>query len=265
MARYLPGQVALLTSTFTDEDGILADPDNVTVSVTKPDGTIDEPAAFSQSTGVWEATILLDQVGLWFYLFTGSGTVDAIDQGTIVVRELKADLLTPTQLRQHVSTGLDDDALQRLLDANEEAIEKRAGSPAAFTEYHLDGGKPYLIPTRPVGTVTSIVENGVTLDATDYRIRGDGYWLERLDTGTHPSTLWSHDIVMVYSITFDIAERIRVLIALCKQDIEHNPGKTSETVGDWSETYASNSVFNYAIERENILGTLDLMPAMAIV
>ena len=66
-------------------------------------------------------------------------------------------LLTVTQLRQHVTSGLGDDALQRLLEVAENDITAAAGDEGAQTEYQR-GGFEALVLDHPMGTATSVTE-----------------------------------------------------------------------------------------------------------
>lgn len=172
-------------------------------------------------------------------------------------------LLDPTMFREHETTTLPDEALQRLLDAAEGAINRRFGSLASLTE-HRRGGGLLLFLSRPAGTITSITERygdqlgltDVVMDLTDYTLLPDGQTLRREWAGTHRADRWTDDVIAVYVPADDTAERIRVELALVKLDLTHNPGLSSEQIGDWSETYADNSAMNYGLERQMILDTL---------
>lgn len=172
-------------------------------------------------------------------------------------------LLVPAQFREHQATALGDPALQRLIDAAEGAITRRYGSLAGLTERRRGGGL-FLFLSRPASSITSVTErygdplgiSSVVLDATDYTLLPDGQTLRREYTGTHPTDRWTEDNVVVFVPADDSAERIRVVIALVKLDLTHNPGITDERIGDWGETYANNSVMNYGLEREMLLESL---------
>lgn len=175
-------------------------------------------------------------------------------------------ILTPDELREHLTTALVDAALQRLLDAAEYLIVDRIGPPGARTEI-VGGGTRYLTVSRPIESVVSVTETLLSdsrlLAASDYRIRG--YLLERLITGTNGRFRWWGDATVVYSPVDDSALRAEVQIDLCKLAVTSNPGLTSETVGAWTEQYASNSVWNATKEREAILSILDPDIGMLVV
>jgi hypothetical protein len=113
-------------------------------------------------------------------------------------------LLTVEELREFITTGLSDDALQLLLDATEADITAAAGDPVEQT-YHVQGGYPALVLPRPAPSpdydLTSVTEdadtdNELVLDEDDYRI--DGYILHRL----HTSSDISSEKIGEYSVSY---------------------------------------------------------------
>lgn len=167
--------------------------------------------------------------------------------------------LTAAELREHITTALSDDALQLLADAAWEAIAQAAGAEGALTEVY-DGSGTYLFLTRPVSAFTSITETvgstATILAADDYRLSPDGMSVRRLATGTSPQSYWQGDVSVVYVPADDEAQRQVVQIALVRLYVNHHPGIADERIGDWTESFQSNSVWNYAQERDNILATL---------
>lgn len=153
-------------------------------------------------------------------------------------------ILTVDQLRLHITTALSDAALQRLLDAAEQAIVNYAGSPGDVTEL-IDGGNRRIALTRQAVTITSITETPysgppVTLAADDYRIRAEGYVLERLHTGTNPRS-WFHGLVtVIYAASSQDALRELVQIELVKLDVFLDPALRSHSIGDFSETFSAD-------------------------
>jgi hypothetical protein len=169
-------------------------------------------------------------------------------------------LLTVAELREHVTTALGDDALERLLDAAEQAIATIAGPVGDLTEIR-DGGGSYIFLPRPASEIDTVTEwlgysSERALDEDDYSLRSDGISLRRLTTGPNASAYWVGPVEVVYTPLDDVAARQAVQLALVRLFLDHHPGVTSESIGDWSETFASNSVWNYALERDGILATL---------
>ena len=159
-------------------------------------------------------------------------------------------MLTVDELRKHVETPLENDALQRLLDATEEAL----GS-VTRTERVTPIGDLLPLSSRP-SAVTSVVENDETLAANDYTIAG--HLLIRSNEGTNPRRVWYRSpVVVTYTVQVNTATRELVAISLIQQFLNYNPGLSQETIGSWSQQYAANSVYNFAIERANILKMLD--------
>jgi len=178
-------------------------------------------------------------------------------------------ILTPDQLREHVTTSLGDDALQRLLDAAEWAIVNRAGPPGARTEL-ATGGFRYITLARPVASITSIIETDpvgfqTTLDPDDYIIGTGEMVIERLSTGTHPRFRWDWRVTTAYTPVDDDPIRVEVQIALCELALNYAPGLAEETIGEWTERYANNSAWTNAAERDSILERLAIGGRMVVV
>lgn len=178
-------------------------------------------------------------------------------------------ILTLEELRAHVETELEDDDLQLLVDAAEQAIVKAlrqfgVAYDEGLVETH-DGGQSYIFLRWPATSIESITETDggtdTVLEADDYRIRGDGVSVLRLASGTNPRTWWGAPVRVEYSAAHADAELGRVQIALVKLDLNHNPGVASESIGSWSEQATSNSAFNYQLERESILASLNIATA----
>lgn len=80
------GSTPVITTTFRDEDGNLADPNTVSADIRAPDGTMSSPTPTNVSVGIWETLVPVDQAGWWFYEIAGSGGgVDVVDQGSFCV------------------------------------------------------------------------------------------------------------------------------------------------------------------------------------
>lgn len=152
-------------------------------------------------------------------------------------------ILSVDELREHVNSGLGDPALQRLLDAAEEAIIARAGATGARTEY-AGGGSLYVTLSRPAASITSVTET-LSLDDTvlatdDYLIGAGEMLMERLSSGTNPRMVWGDRVAVVYSPVSDDATRAKVQIDLCKLALDVDPGVTEEQIGDWSQKFSGS-------------------------
>jgi len=161
-------------------------------------------------------------------------------------------ILTVTQLRQHVTSGLSDDALQRLAEAAEKDITAKFGAAGEVTEY-LDGGYQQLVLRRRVGTITSVTESSDTDDPLvladdDYRV--EGYLLRRLDTGTNPGTTWQGEVKVVHTPPDTEVDRVRLQVALVKLDLAYS-GYAAEATQDESRT----PMPDYQLARRRLLQT----------
>ena len=163
------------------------------------------------------------------------------------------------QFREHVTTSLGDEPLQRLLDAAAEAIVAVMGP--YLTDGTIDeiitprGPGPLLRLSRRAESIDEIIEGTTTLAADDYQLRSSGYILRRLDTGTNPASYWRNRVYVTYLPQSDLAERDRVQLELVKLDLAYQPGITQETIGSWSETLAQGDR-TYQVERAAILASL---------
>ncbi len=225
---------------------------------------------FATVTLVAGETIVLDNIGTDASTYrtrysTAAPAVagDYSDYSPTKAAAAVGGLLTVAQFREHVTTTLSDSALQTLLDASEAAIVAAVGATGEVTEYlsaHAFYGDALhrITVARQIGTIASVTEYSgsvaTVLDATDYR--ASGYVLSRLPHGTHSQWAWSHRVAVVYTPADDTSERERVQLELVKLDLNAQPGLAAQSVEGFGETYNSNSVMNYEIERALILATL---------
>lgn len=171
--------------------------------------------------------------------------------------------LTVEQIRQHVSSDLGDEALQRLLDSAEADIVSVVGAAGSVIEYH-DGGLTYITlgrrvdPDSPV-TITESWDSTtpVVVDDDDWRLSNDGRAIRRIDTGTNPRLYWYPGPVKVeFTAVDDDPVRDRVQIALVKLDLQYSPLISQESIDGYAYQQANNSAWNYGTERDTILSTL---------
>jgi hypothetical protein len=89
---YEVGDVARVSVAFTDITGAAADPTVVTLTVQAPDNTQATYTPTHDSTGAYHYDLPIALPGSYFYRFTGTGAVVAVQEGTLVVQPT---LLTP--------------------------------------------------------------------------------------------------------------------------------------------------------------------------
>jgi hypothetical protein len=179
-------------------------------------------------------------------------------------------ILTVEEFRSLSDSALEDDALQLVLDAAEQEIVRAAGAADSATEL-LTVNVHQVALSRKAESITSISEQRspwsvpLLLAADDYRLHPDGYVVERLNTGTNPRWRWSGRIEVAYVPFDDDAIRASVQRDLVTLMETYAPGVTQETVGAWSRTLASNSVWNQNEERKSVLARLSGGPKMLVV
>jgi hypothetical protein len=161
-------------------------------------------------------------------------------------------MLTVDDLRTHVTSSLEDGALEMLLAAAYGVIDERIGSGEDVTELITAGPGPLFMLSRKPRAIVSVAEGTTDLDPTDYAIRGR--FLLRLDTGPNPNRWWRGWIDVTY--TPEVSEDMRdsVAVALVKLDLNQEPGRSSERIGDWTETIETGK--SVAQQRDEILALL---------
>jgi hypothetical protein len=162
-------------------------------------------------------------------------------------------LLTSTEVRTHVETGIVDAALQRIMDGAEQDIDQRYGAVGAQVDDLPSYGVEDIFTTRPILTITSVAEtigDTTTTLATDDYEQKHGQMLHRLGTGTNGRIRWGDSVLVTYAPVDTTDRRIVAYIALIKLYVVVN-GLGSERMGDFS----SNSL-DYNVEREKILRSL---------
>lgn len=129
-------------------------------------------------------------------------------------------LITPADVRAlNADGGLSDSALQALIDREETELIRRFGAHTGSRAEIVRGGLPSLYLSRPVETVTSVVEslylgdaNPQTLAATDYYIWSEQGRLQRINTGR----VWGAVVTVTYTPQDQTALRTQVLIELVR-------------------------------------------------
>lgn len=148
-------------------------------------------------------------------------------------------LITTDELREHVETDLSDDALQRLIDANEKEIIRKFGAHATQIDYVEPGRSDCLFLSRPPSEITEVVERWgdteTTLSADDYELIANWKRLNRLSTGTNPTSFWGDRVKVTYTPVDQNDERKGVLVDLCKLEIEYT-GNAADSSGDVKAT-----------------------------
>jgi len=173
--------------------------------------------------------------------------------------------LTTAAFTALAPNSLDTDALQLLLDAAEEEIIERAGPTidgyvlTSRTEQYIPRGDLLMLSER-ASSIVEVIEHAqlvvpTTLVSDDYELTSSGYVLRRLRTGTNGAYRWFPLVSVEYIPYSDNATRSRVQSELVKLSISFSPGLASQTIGSWTESYASSGL-PYDAQRAAILATL---------
>ena len=151
-----------------------------------------------------------------------------------------ANLLTVDEVLEHVDTELGSDAVQRLIDGADAEIIRRLGPLTGAIEV-LDGGDRILYLGRKASAVTAAVERfsveglgtaDYVLVTGDWSLLADGFRVERLDTGTNPSSAWRGQVTITYTpAAAGEAERKMLLVNLVKLDLKYT-GHLAVSAGD---------------------------------
>lgn len=109
-------------------------------------------------------------------------------------------LLTIADIREHYNTDAANSAIQRLLDAEEEAIVRLMGDTTSnFTQTFIFPPKNIVLKTEATDIV-SVTEDDETLLSTEYELQDGGRILTRkgwiYDTSYIP---WGDKVVVVYT------------------------------------------------------------------
>ena len=156
-------------------------------------------------------------------------------------------IISVAEMKQHIATPLGDDALERLIDAAEDAINSVCGDAAnqRVWETHADNEAYLFLPHRAI-SVESITVNGADMSEDDYSVRHEGRAIMR----AKPRDRWDGSIVVTYITPDTRAQRRTALIRLVRLEAEYL-GYQSQSIGGASISYAP-----YEEERQTLLGAL---------
>lgn len=182
MGPYDVGDIARVSVLITDADGNPSDPASVTVTITKPDSTSIAGAVAKDSIGAYHADVPLDQVGLWSYLWTGTGAGPNISEyGTLDVRGAPTAFASVEDLRTWLGTPdtMNEDRARLFLETASGLIRSHLGTSLAMVTDEAVTYTPItptpvlMLPDPPVISLGSVVEDGRTLtDGVDFQLAG---------------------------------------------------------------------------------------------
>lgn len=189
------GDVWLGRVQITDpETGAPADADVVQVLITLPSGAVSSPTPQRVSTGLYEAQLVTTQVGRHEVRWTSNGANAASWVDSFVVdNPALLPLVGMAEVRAHMGwvepvsqAQRDRDEQARALAATAtELVEDHCGRAfrrRTVVEAFAGGGSALLLTTLPAASVTSVVEDGATLDPSVWRLSSAGVLYRRAGT-----------------------------------------------------------------------------------
>lgn len=192
MSSWYVGQRVNVSTQVKDQAGLLADA-TMNLVVYRPDGTTAYSGAPANhpSTGNYNHDVTLDAAGDWWWQFTASGAVEAVDVGQAHVVAAGPLIISLQDAREHrnVTSTADDRELTEFVRAAQVMLENKVGPVVPRTvaaERHEGCGRQqialYLRPVLQVVTVTESSYGGtpVTVAPSSYVLDGEAGILTRL-------------------------------------------------------------------------------------
>jgi len=195
------GDTVPLSVTVKNEDDVAENATSASFTITKPDGTADGPTTVAGVAGVYDLDYVPASVGRYSYRFLATGAnacavadvFDVLDPALLPIVSLE-ELRTALKL----SATTDDELLRDVLNEATDLAERRVGRALrrkTVVESHAGGSSGILLRQPPALSVTSVVENGTTLDSSAYFVRESSGVLYR-GTATAPYC-WPHGTITV--------------------------------------------------------------------
>lgn len=202
------GDVATLAVQITSDAGVLANAGAVTLTITLPDGTsTGSLTPTNSSTGVYEYDYTPTQVGVHGVRWVATGTnAGAYTDSFVVDAYPPAQIVSLAQLKAALSISSSDstkdESLREYLAQATDLAERycnRTLRRKAIVETHDGGRQAVCLYAPPVLSVTSVVEDGVTLSASDYVLNAPAGILYR---GSKDSRLTWDDGLQTVVVTY---------------------------------------------------------------
>jgi hypothetical protein len=187
VATYDLGDPVALGVTVTNTAGAVANTTTMVCTITLPDGTTATPSVTNSGTGLYDITYIPVQAGRFGVRWVATGTNACAFTDTFEVNDptvLGVVSLQDAKDHLNITTTTNDEELRRFLWVATDLCEQYAGrvlGRKTVTDI-FDGGSARLRLRHPVAlSVTTVVENGVTLDAASYRLDATtGMFVERV-------------------------------------------------------------------------------------
>lgn len=167
-------------------------------------------------------------------------------------------ILTIAEIREHFNTDAADDAIQRLLDAEEEAIVSLVGDTTTnFTQTFLYPPKRIVLKAEATAIV-SITEDDEVLASTEYQLLDGGRILYRKGWIHDLSYIpWGDEVVIVYTPKNTLDSQKRVQMYLVGIGLTQNGYRVERN------TEILQEPVDYQRERVKALRSLKRVPSIA--
>lgn len=218
MAVYDLGDVAALGVTILDAAGNPANATTVVATVAAPDGTTSTPSVTNSGTGLYDIAYTPTQYGRYTIRWVATGTNASAYADEFTVRDFLAlGVVSFDEVKAHLniaaSNTTNDEEIRRFIDAATDLAENYVGcilGRQTFASEMYDGNVEHLRLRNPRAmTITSVYENGLLLQSTDYVLDPTGQRLYRVTTGAISSPsyfgIWApgaNNIVVSYVAGF---------------------------------------------------------------
>lgn len=166
-------------------------------------------------------------------------------------------LLSVAEARAMINSSLSDVELQAVIDRTEAEIVARIGLPqddanSVTVAQTMPGTAENIFVKSEIGSTVSVVEDGTTLDATEYRTWTCGV-VERLPVGK----LWGEVVTITYKPMDDRLQRKAAVIDLVRIDLTRTAMQSESIAGE----YSYSAPQNWEAERKRVIRRLAFLAA----
>jgi hypothetical protein len=191
MASYDLGDVVALGITITNSAGTAQNATSVACTITLPDGTSVTPTVTNSGAGLYDIAYTPTLSGRHVVRWVATGTNASAFTDEFSVRDLTTlPVVSYDMALSHLNipaASADEEEIRRFIDAAQDLAENYVGAVLGrrtLVETY-DGQTDVLRLRSPRAiSITTVVESGVTLDASQYKLDDTGQRLYRLTTST---------------------------------------------------------------------------------
>jgi len=191
MASYDLGDVVALGITITNSAGTAQNATSVICTITLPSGTSVTPTVTNSGAGLYDIAYTPTLSGRHVVRWVATGTNASAFTDEFSVRDLTTlPVVSYDMALSHLNipaASADEDEIRRFIDAAQDLAENYVGAVLGrrtLVETY-DGQTDVLRLRSPRAiSITTVVEAGVTLDASQYKLDDTGQRLYRLTTST---------------------------------------------------------------------------------